>query len=678
MAKKEKKDIDSQEKLISEVQAHYDEAQAELDVRISHKTQGFDTYDKLFRSYIDPAKWPYHAKIFDPRTFGAIIKKTTRIIASKLKGRLVPRGVGQELGARIGTELLSFQWDEIDNRTDFPMLARLAQLDMNARKYGAAFALVTWRLEKNLKGETVFDGPWLEPLNNRDVLLQPGRTSIADSDYVIVRRYVSWEELKSINDTAITGPIYDEVALAQLKELKGSRGEHYTSINRYLKGLDTKPSGENRIEVCTEYRKDKWITWCPISGDKGGKTALILREIDNPYEHGQIPVVRLVYYPIDDDIYGISELEPIVSFQKALNALVSQVYDAINVDLYPILAINPQNVIMTSIEFAPRAKWLMNNPQTDVRRIESSVQSISKFREMATYIVSSMAEALGETSQEVSNLALFQSDKTATEIKDLALLRGARDNFNRLMLGCFLGKVMQLWWSMDRQFVPPVKFIRLVGKDALKYFIEQGLHEWTISDEGYELIDTYMKENPEVTFEEAYETLRRSGELEKYAVPLFPVKTKEGVVPKLQLEENGRVGFLAFEKDRDAAGDYDFIPDVESMSLPNDKDILQTRLMFFGLLKDNAQMLAQEGVKPKFKELLVKIGQSARIDDAEQYFEELPATPKEEVPIPRPKALGMPGGMPEGMNIPQEAEMPPEAATAPQAMPQMPGGGQTV
>lgn len=657
MAKKQEKDLISQDQLLSEVQTHYDESQSELDTRITHKTQGFDVYDKLFRSYLNPSKWPYNAKIFDPRSFGGIVKKTTRLIASKMRGRLVPRSVGNELGARVGTELLSFQWDEIDNRTDFPMLARLAVLDMNARKYGAAFALANWHQEKNLKGEAVFDGPWLEPLNNRDVLLQPGRTSISDSDYVIVRRYVSLQELKAVNDTALTGAIYDEAALAELESLKGARGEHYASVNRTIKGLNTIPSGEERIEVCTEYRRDKWITWTPLSGDKKKRGGLLLREIDNPYEHGQIPIVRLIYYPIDDDIYGISELEPIVSLQKALNALVSQAYDMINIDLYPIMAINPQNVIMSSLEFKPRAKWLMNNPNTDVRRIESSVQGLSKFREMATYIISSMAEALGETGQGFSNFSMFEADKTATEIKDLALLRSARDNFNKLMLGCFLGKVMQLWWSMDRQFVEPVKFIRLVGKDALKYFAEEKLHEWTINDEGYKLIDEYMKENPQFSFEEAYETLRQTGELEKFAVPLFPVKYKGETLPKLQLIEKGRVGFLAFEKDRDASGDYDFIPDVESMSLPNDKEILNTRLMFFNLIRGNAQIFEQEGVKPKLKELAIKIGQSARIDDAEQYFEEITQEQAVQQQIPQPQALGMPMG--QGQMPPITQEIPP-------------------
>ena len=50
--------------------------------------------------------------------------------------------------------------------------------------------------------------------------------------------------------------------------------------------------------------------------------------------HGRIPVVQLKYYPIDEDIYGLSEIEPIEKLQKALNALVCQYLDAINMGLY--------------------------------------------------------------------------------------------------------------------------------------------------------------------------------------------------------------------------------------------------------------------------------------------------------------------------------------------------------
>jgi len=665
MAKKKKKEnkdvLDTGNTLLSEITTHYDIAQDENNVRRTHKTQGFDTYDQLFRSYITKSKWPYNARIFDPRAFGAIYKKTTRLISSKMRGRLVARDVDNELGARVGSELLSFQWDEIGMHSDEPMLSRVAKVDMSTRKYGGGFAYVPWRTERDKNGKAIYDGPWYENLNARDVLTQPGRPSIEKSDWVIVRRYTTLDELKNVNDTAVMEPIYGSDALEELKKLKGNMGNHYNSINREVKGLSTKVEGEERIEVCTEYRRDKWITWVPLRGGKSDKKGLILREIDNPYDHGQIPIVRLVYYPIDDDIYGVSELEPIAALQKALNALVSQTFDTINVDLYPIIKVtNPTGAIMPSFQFKARAKWLMNTGTT-VERLESGTSSLSKFREMATYLIQAINEALGETGQGVSSMAAFQNDKTATEIKDMAMLRNARDNFNKLFLKAHLAKVMQFWWSMDKQFLSKTKVIRIAGKEAIEYFLDKELDGWTLSDEGKEIVGEYMNEAG-LSFDEAYEELRQQGALEEYATPIYPVEISGESVPKLRMGDDGKTGYLAFDKEKDTVGEFDFIPDVESMSLPNDKDLLQTRLMYYKLILESQQQLAEEGVKPKYKELLVSLGERAKIDDADQYFEDkgmeaqAQGMPNPEGMVPQPNVLGGVPPQAQGAPVPSQPQ----------------------
>lgn len=631
MAKK--KELETKDtSLIGTLQEHYDAAQSELDTRITHKTQGFDVYDRLYRSFIEPTKWPYSAKIFDPRSFGSILKKDTRLISSKLKGRLVPKSAGNELGARVGSELLSAQWNDIDTCADEPMLTRIIRASGSARRYGAAFALAKWKYEPGK-----FDGPNFEVLNNRDVLLQPGRPNIADSDYVIVRRYVTIDEIESVNDIAGEEPIYDKDAVKELKKAKGSAvGDHYSSVNKEVRGLDTKVASEERIELCTEYRRDRWITWAPYASGEGKKKALVLRDIPNPYEHGEIPIARLVYYPIDDDIYGVSELEPVTSLQKALNALVSQSFDTINIDLYPIVKLtNPTGITMTSLEFKPRAKWLMQQG-SNAERLDSGVSSLSKFREMATYLIQAMNEALGETGQGVSTLAAFENDKTATEVKDSALLRNARDNFNKLMLSAFLGKVMSFWWSMDKQFLTDNKVIRIVGQDALEYFTEQGLNGWRLSDAGHMLISDVADElttqaallgAPPPSYEDVYEQLRVSGALEQYSEPLYPVEMAGEMVPKLEVSQDGKSGFLVFEGGKDGAGDYDYIPDIESMSLPNDKEILNSRLMFFQMANGVQQQLAEDGRRFKVEDALNAVAKGAKIEDSERFFEDLPQQP---------------------------------------------------
>src|SRR5690606_37143041 len=106
------------------------------------------------------------------------------------------------------------------------------------------------------------------------------------------------------------GAAFEESAMNELREAKEGLGKNsnYEPLVKMIKGQDW---SDKRFEVCTTYYKDKWVTWVPkIGTKKGKKDALILREIENPYLHGEIPITPLVYIPSQEDIYGMSELQP--------------------------------------------------------------------------------------------------------------------------------------------------------------------------------------------------------------------------------------------------------------------------------------------------------------------------------------------------------------------------------
>lgn len=619
-AKKEVKDVKEEkgEKkhkengLLKEILSHYDEGKAELETRITHKERGFDTYDRVFRNYIDKAKWPFAARVPDGRAATLITRKTDRLIASKLQGKLHARRAGSELGARIGTELLLYQWTCNDNYSDEPMLLKWRRMDINARKYGASFGFCGWGSD---------DNPTFEVLNNRDVITQPGASSISDSDWVQIRRYPTYEELERINESAVTGPLYDKAALEKIEEmLKNSKTQNtnYVSINRDVIGLDNVKSG--RLEVITEYRKDKFITFVA----KGGSITenVILRVRKNPYQHGQIPIVRLVYDQIDDDIYGRPQLENVLPLIKTNWALLSQTLEATTNDLYTPLQVNPKKAQLDTLVFSKGARWLMETPGADVIPFQQGTTALTKFKEHFGLITSLIMEGVGETGQDVSQIQQNISDKTATEVKDQAMLRTASDNANKLLLSQAIAKMIYFWFSMDQQFIDGHKLVRIVGKEALQYLIEEGLSGFTLTQEGFQFVSDYAEENG-INFDEAYETLRVQGYLDQYAEPIYPEQMDGQQLPKLQLDKDGKAGFLLI-KPEDIQGEYDFIPDVEAMSLPNDQVKLQGRQMLFESMLKVAQPLTEQGFRPKWKEILEKLGDVANVDDVDQLFEVLP------------------------------------------------------
>jgi len=598
----------------------------------------FDEADELFRSYIDEKNWPYDALLFDPRIFTFIFEKTSRLIASKPRAHLIPREGSDVLGAKVNNVLLDFQWDQATYGGT--MLSKWALMDINARKYGASFGLAKWRYEKDGKGNVVFDGPDMQVLNNRDFAHDLPATAIQNANWVQVRQYVTFNELERVNDANRKKPIYKNMEALRYaigkddKKSKPERGgggdsrsSNWTSRNRAISKLEEDPTGKDivfkTIEVVTEYRKDRWITFAP-------KHNVVLRDIENPYGNYEIPVTMLRYYVIDDDLYGVSEIEPVKGLQKATNAILCQYVDEINQNLYSPIAVGP-GVRQHTLEWGKGARWIMNNPLTDFRLVESKSNAAQFFNNTYSVLVAAMMNALGESSLGVSNLQPMQNEKTATEVKALTLQRNARDNYNQLMLADAMKRQYLLWHTMNQKLIfadeSKKSFaVRIVGRDALKYFKERGMHEKVLPDEAVQAMHSFAS-----ILGVTPDKLKEKGiDPDKMQFPKYPVNMaeKEGefdLLTKLDLAEDGENGQLLIEPE-DIRGTFDFSIDVQSMTVNADEERKQARQTAVSLLVSNPNilmLLQQEGTKPKFKELFISWLDDLGFTDAERYFEQV-------------------------------------------------------
>ncbi len=659
-----------EQKRFNEVSSHYTMSKSDLQQRIQRKN-GFDDSDKLFASYIDEKNWPYKSMMFDPRPYTVIIEKSARLIGSKPKGRLVPREGGDTLGAYINNELLSFQWDD-NSRLGESMISKWIMMDQNARKYGSSFAICKWRYETRIedgKKKAYFDGPDFKVCDPRNVLVNPSYTFV--NKWFQYREYTTLDELERTNDTAKADPIYKNLdslkaSLNEEIKLKGDkRASQYINQNKSIRGL-TDTMGEDivfpPVEIVTEYRPDRWITFCPRHG-------VIIRDIPNPYKHGEIPAVHLKYYPLPDDIYGVSEFEPVSKQIKGINCLFSQYIDNITVDLYPPLMVNPINVRMHTLEFTPEAKWLMNNPGVDVKRLETSTAATNNFQAAYSLMVGSLMNAVGEQSQQMSAVNPFEGKGkvTATEIKDTAFTRNVRDNMNQIFLSESLKKQILFWHSMNQQFMfqgktEKVRIVRIVGKDAINFFNRQGLGDIRPTQQDAEQVAT--------------------GQLDPASIlpgPVFPVGMNGSEEPKFQPDQLGEGGNLLIEEG-DLLGTYDYIPDIESMKAPSQEDIEAKMSGLLALLVNPAitQGLAAEGKRIKYQDLIVKMVESTNvIKDADAYFEDIPQAPQ--IPTIGGMQNGQnqtgPGGVPtQGAGVPNQG-VGPNAGMVPSVAPVANGQG---
>lgn len=611
--------------LFHDVLGHYTTATTDLD----HRIIDFDKKDELFRSYIDERKWPYRAQVFDPRVFTTLYEKTARLLANKPRGRMNPREGGDALGAKINNELLSFQWDDNERVDTTPMLAKWALMDLNARKYGASFGLVPWHWERQVdrKGGKPFlfyDGPDFKPWANRDVLHNPSYSTI--KNWIQLRSYATLQELQDVNYTARSKPIYKNLDLLHIQMKQESTGGgdrrniNYISKNKSIKGLEDYLGTDQvykTIEIVTEYRPDRWITFSRRYG-------VILQDIPNPYDHGQIPVVQLKYYPIDDDIYGLSEIEPVEKMMRALNAYINQNLDTLNMATYPVLKVNQTGgaVQMHTLQFGPGAKWMMNNPLSDVLSFEMKPAGLAEFPTIYRFMVGAIAEGFGEASAAASGLDPTGEKKTATEIKDTSFSRSARDNFNRMFLEEAIKKQMTFWFKMNQQFLfsdpqEQQKVIRVTGKDAIRYFQQAGLDADGLTDES---IDTLS--DPDLAGTVLPTDLEQ---------PLYPIESGGETINKLMMEDDGQSGSLIVEPE-DLSGNYDYIPDVGSMSDTAGQEGIEAKREFMQLISGVgpdgqpsglAGMMVQEGKRIKATDLIIDYAEDIGFKNADQYIENL-------------------------------------------------------
>lgn len=611
MAKPEKqvsRGTRKEQDLFWEVESHRVLAQSDLEGRIPD----FDKKDELFRNWLDEGSWPYRALVTDPRIWTMIVDKTSRLIASKPKGQLVPREGGDVLKARVQNELLDFQWDEISRIDGEPMIAKWALMDMNARKYGAGFGVATWHWQRRQSGEVFFDGPSFRVISNRDCLPNPSYSTI--KNWFQYREYLTLDELENTNNCASGPPIYknlkllrDAISDEQRDKAGGAGGDlrasNWASRNKAITGVEDvlgRDVTSKVVEVVTEMSPDRWVMFAPKHG-------IILKDIENPNKHGQIPVVLLKYYIIDDDIYGLSEIEPIESLQKATNALICQYLDTVNTDLYPPLKIRSTGVRMDTIDFGPNKRWIMNDPATDVIKMETSTSSTAKFTQTYSFMVAAMMNATGATSLGVSNVGGMQQRKTAQEVRGLMGSQSARDNFNQIFLAEALKRQMMLWQLMNKQFIfsdPNKKNLplRISGPKAMKFYEEQGFDMVHPTEEEAELLKTNPNARPSLG-------------------PAYPVEIDGEMKPKFEMDVTGRGGTLHIVPE-DFVGNYDYKADVVSMALPDNQAERQTLADAIQMIMANAQLLAVDGFKPKIKELLVRYLETTQyFKDADQYFE---------------------------------------------------------
>ena len=109
-----------------------------------------------------------------------------------------------------------------------------------------------------------------------------------------------------------------------------------------------------------------------------------------------------------------------------------------------------------------------------------------------------------------------------------------------------------------------------------------------------------------------------------FQTPAYPIDVDGEVLPKMTMEPGEEMAHLILEPD-DLMGNYDFIPDVESMSIPDDSQMIASmrQMIEFATNPQTQQLLVQEGYTIKLKELMEDFFERLGKKDANKYFEKV-------------------------------------------------------
>ena len=631
MAEKKHKRNKTNTPILNEVQAHYLDWTEDRDIRMTRENGWDDILDAFFGRL--PSNWPYLSQVVDPRLRTTIIEKKARLTNSKLRGRLVPREGADIISARINNALLDYQWDNAQDGGS--MNYKWGIMDQDTRLFASCFGLVTWKYCEytNDDGEVKvsFNGNEFKPLDVRNVGLTHG-DNVRNAKWVQVSDWLTFEDLEKENDMP-GSPKYP--GLAELKEkLSGNtqdrRDSNYVSRIKSLKGLDDRLGQDEAfpvIEVVTEYRPDRWITFSP-------KHNVLLRDISNPYKHGKIPIVQLKYFPLSDDPWGESEVESVLPLWRAIQATINGFLDTMNIHMQPPLKILEGLARMETIQYGPGAQWIINQ-ENAVTEYSGSGEPLRYFQTTYSSLVAAFNTAMGDSSQGIGGVDPFNPDKTATEVKKLEKQQNVRDQDNQNALSDALKDMMSMWISNNQQFLfanPEMQeyILKIIGEKDFAFFKQAGMSDMVLDHESTQTIaDTILAQNGDVNDLQMQELMNAA------YTPAYPVvenpqekdPEKLKIKPKMRLDSTGTEAEISMVPE-DLNGTFDYIPDVKSMSSGADAEYQEARKQATDLLFNNQNvinLLAQEGKKPNAAEILTEIFEASGTRDASRFFSDIQA-----------------------------------------------------
>lgn len=375
--------------------------------------------------------------------------------------------------------------------------------------------------EKAKKYEVVYDYPCLENVNTLDFFPDPYIGRMQDQVRVVERMVIPLEELK--NDTTLSIP--DDFQATYTDAVTNTRdSSRLSSIDMTTGNGDAATQG--KVEVWECWEKGKVYTLVDPNG-----TPFFARVIDNQY--GFIPYVKFDFEvePLPNRFYGYGMASPNVDINKAIDAILNNIRDNVNILINPMYKVRSGSGIDPRQLVSRPAGMVTVENMNDIDQLRTSDTTNPGFQMFS--LLSGLYQNGTRVAQVRSGGTSDASTATEAEIQQQnadVVTNAVKDNFEQALseIGTMVAKlnVQNMQGSMSVRIFNPeliesisTRFMtdKLSEEQKFEALTTGQLNGYSLDADMLREIEEYGSIKPEPMTPEEEQRIKTYGQLIKYS-----------------------------------------------------------------------------------------------------------------------------------------------------------------
>lgn len=296
---------------------------------------------------------------------------------------------------------------------------------------------------------TVTNRPSVLYVDPEDFYWDPGAVSDETMEWATHRVWLSAGQIKQRQKQGVYANV----------DIGGPSGSEAGPRDPKETSEEAKYRRANRYEVFEHWDKTAQTVTTICNGK-------ILREVEWPYLHGELPFVTFSTMPNRRSLVGNSECEKLRDPQEAIWTIDNQRIDAVSLSLNAPLILDPALRGQKNLRFGIGAKiYASQNQRVEAMRIDPNI--VAAMGETQAYL-----DAMHQVSG-VDPAMMVDSSSPMSDSATGAMLRHEETNMRMMMkklqFRLFEARIAKLMVQLNHQFLTKLELVRIVGEKAKQY-----------------------------------------------------------------------------------------------------------------------------------------------------------------------------------------------------------------